>query len=201
VSGRRRRSGLALAVTVVVAAVVTGRLFDAPPGAARAGRLAYVLAAVLVAGALLSGGPPQPHRSEARPFFVPALRGVALFAVFVVLGWLSVLFPPVHHGVRTLLRYADARPFWPTALAAATAGVAEEVFYRGAVFEKARLPLVTATLAHAVTTLPAGNLALTLSTFVLGSVLGHSRRRTGGWWAPALTHAVWSVLVVAWLPR
>jgi membrane protease YdiL (CAAX protease family) len=198
----RRRSGLVLLATVVVAAVVTGRAFDKPYGSAGFLRLTYVLALVLVAGAVLSGGPPRAEsRSDRHPWLGPVLRAVVLFAVFAVLSWVTPVLPPVRHGMRVLLRYADAYPFWRVALAAATVGVAEEVFYRGAVFERARLPVMTATLAHVVTTLPAGNVALTLSALVLGSVLGHARRRSGGWWAPAVTHALWSVLVIAWLPR
>jgi membrane protease YdiL (CAAX protease family) len=202
VSRRNRRHGLVLLATVIVAAVVTGRVYDAPYGSARFVRLTYVLALVLLGGALLSGGAPRAEsRHDSHPVFGPAVRAVVLFAVFAVLAWVSPLLPPVHHGVRVLLRYADALPFATAALAAVVAGVAEEVFYRGAVFEHARLPVVTATLAHAVTTLPARNVALTLAAVVLGSLLGHSRRRTGGWWAPAVTHALWSVLVIAWLPR
>jgi membrane protease YdiL (CAAX protease family) len=197
----RRRSLLVLLVTLVVVAVLTGRAFDAPYGSARVTHLSYGIAAVLVAGSVLSGGLSRGHRRGRHPVVGPVLSAFVLFLFFVVLAWLAHVVPPLHHGARVLRRYGDARHGFVAWWAPVVAGVAEEVFYRGALFERLRAPVVTTTFAHVLTTLPAGNVALTASAFVLGPFLGASRRTSGGWWAPAATHAVWTMLVLAWLPR
>jgi hypothetical protein len=196
----RRRSLLVLLLALVVAAWLTRKTFEAAPGSEEQATLTYVLAAVLLAGAYASGGWPRPHRRGRRPVVGPALTGALLFVAFAVGGWLTSWVGPLDNGVDELLRHARAGDAWQVALGSAAAGLAEEVFYRGAVFERARLPILTATLAHVLTTVPAGNAALTLAAATLGVVLGATRRATGGWWAPAISHVVWALLVVAWLP-
>lgn len=195
---RRRRSLLALLVTLVVAAVLTGRAYDARPGSDRLLTLTLVIARVLVAGAVVSGGMPRPHRSEARPFVAPFLTGVALFAAFAVGAWVSRLFPPLHHAVVSARLHGKGSG-WMTA-AAVTAAVAEEAFYRGALFERVRLPIWTTSFLHALTTLPTGNVALAGAAFALGGVCGLSRRASGGWWSPAVVHVTWLLLCLWLLP-
>jgi membrane protease YdiL (CAAX protease family) len=191
-----------LLLTVVAAAVLTDRAYDARPGTGAVASRSWLVAAVLVAGALLSGGVPRAAaRAGRHPLVRPVLTGVLLFVTFVVAGWFVRLLPFADHAVADLLRRADRDGAFAVALAAAGAAVAEEVFYRGALFERVRAPVITTTLAHVVTTLPAGNVALTAAAAILGVVLGASRRASGGWWAPAVTHVTWSLLVIAWLPR
>lgn len=185
-----------LLATLVAAAVLTSRAYDARP--AHAARWAWLVAAVLVAGAVLSGGMPTSHRGGRHPLVRPFLTGVLLFAVFVVLGWVARLLPFVHHGVVA----AQHRSHRPGMLAASVAGaIAEELFYRGALFERVRLPVLTATFAHVLVTLGTGNVALVLAAATLGVVFGLSRRASGGWWAPAVSHVTWTVLTIVWLPR
>lgn len=196
----RRRSLLVLVATLVVTGWLTRRTFAAEPGSGRQTALTLALAATLLAGTYLSGGLPTAHRRGRHPVVGPALTALALFAAFAVMGWATSWIGPIERGVDAVLAHARAGAAWEVALGAAAAGVAEEVFYRGALFERVRLPIVTTTLAHMATTLPAGNVALTLAAGVLGVVLGSSRRTSGGWWAPAVTHVLWGLLVAAWLP-
>jgi membrane protease YdiL (CAAX protease family) len=197
----RRRSLPVLLLTLVVAAWLTGRTFHAVPGSSRQTTLTYVLAAVLLAGAYVSGGSwPKAHRRGKHPVVGPLLTAVLLFCVFAVLSWASGWIGPIDRGVAAVVRHARAGSGWEIVLGATAAGVAEEVFYQGALFERVRLPILTATVLHMLTTLPAGNVALTLAAGLLGVVLGVSRRTSGGWWAPAVTHVAWALLVVAWLP-
>jgi hypothetical protein len=195
---RRRRSLRILLLALVVAAWLTGRTFDTVPGSSREGVLTFALGAVLLGGAYASGGWPVASR-RGRRVVRPALTAVTLFAAFVVLRWLTSWVEPVTHGADGVLARARAGSTLAVVAGAAFAGVAEEVFYRGAVFERVRLPVLTATLWHMAATLPAGNVALTLAAGVLGLVLGASRRASGGWWAPAVTHVLWSLLVAAFL--
>ena len=194
----KRRSGLVLLLTLVASAVLTGRIYDSRDPAT----LSYVLSAVLVAGSVLSGGMPKAHRRQGRhPVVGPFLTGVALFAFFALAGLVVRLVPAVDRAVGEVLLKADRGSVAAVVLAAAAAGAAEEVFYRGAWFERMPLPMVTATLAHVVSTLPAGNVALTMAASLLGGVCGLSRRASGGWWTAAVVHVTWSLLCIAWLPR
>lgn len=185
-----------LVLTLAGSAYVTGRVYHGDDAVS----LAWVLAALLLLGSVLSGGMPKAHRSaKRRPVVSPVLTGLLLFLVFLVLGAVVRLIPAFDHGVEEVLAKADRGSVLVTVLAAVAAGVAEEVFYRGAWFE--RFSLLPATAAHVVSTLPAGNVALTGAALVLGAVCGLSRRTSGGWWAPAVVHVTWSLLVIAWLPR
>lgn len=189
-----------LTLTLVAAAFVTRAAFAAEPGSGRQTLATYVLAGVLVLGAYASGGWPPAHRRGRRPVVGPALTALLVFVVFAVGAWLVSWVGPVDRAVEAVVRHGRAGPAWEVALGATVAGAAEEVLYRGALWERVRLPLVTTALAHMATTLLAGNVALTLAAGVLGLVVGLSRRATGGWWAPAVTHVVWTLLVLAWLP-
>lgn len=185
-----------LLLALVVAAILTEKAFEAPG----ATRFTYYIAVTLLLGTVLSGDFPKEGRGGGRRLAGPAITGAALFVTFAILGWLTSWIDPLDHGVAEIMRHARAGPGWEVALGTAVAAVAEEVFYRGALFERVRLPVLTTTLAHMATTLPVGNVALTLSAGMLGVVLGLSRRASGGWWAPAVTHVVWGLMIVAWLP-
>jgi membrane protease YdiL (CAAX protease family) len=193
----RRRRLPVLLLTLVAAAVLTRTAYRAPVGSSRAVIVSYVLAVVLLAGAVLSGGMPAAHRRGRHPVVGPVLTAVALFVAFALLGEVVRLVPPLRDAVDEVQRRADGG--FGLLLAACVTGLAEEVFYRGALFERLPFPLVTVTLAHMATTLPAGNAALTCAAGFLGVVLGTSRRVCGGWFAPAVTHVTWTVLMVTLL--
>lgn len=194
----RKRSALVLLLTLVGAAIVTGRVYEGDDPLL----LSWALAGVLLVGSVLSGGMPAAHQKKGRrPVVGPVLTGLLLFLWFLVLGSVVRLIPAFDRGAGEVLAMADRASAVGVALAVAVAGVAEEVYYRGAVFERAPLPVVSATLAHVIATLPAGNVALTGAAVVLGAACGLSRRASGGWWTPAVVHVTWSLLVIAWLPR
>lgn len=197
----KRRNGLVLVATLVGAAVLTGKAYDEPPGSSRLPLLAYLLAAVLVLGGLLSGRAPKHHKRGKHPVAGPVLTALVLFVVFLVVGAVARLVPGIDHAVTDVLARADrgsALALWVSAI---VAGGAEEFFYRGALFERVSMPIVTTTAAHMLATLPAGNIALTGAAAVLGGACGMLRRTSGGWWAPAVTHTAWTLLMVALLPR
>ena len=82
---------------------------------------------------------------------------------------------------------------------AAGSGVAEEMFFRGALWSGPR-PLRTTTLAYAASTAAAGNPALVLAGLITSMIFGWQRAATGGVLAPAITHVTWSVLMLCFLP-
>jgi membrane protease YdiL (CAAX protease family) len=188
-----------LLLTLAAAAWLTRLLYTVPARSGRVLAYAYVLAAVLVAGSVLSGGPPVAHRRGRHPVVGPALLGLALFVFFLVAGAVLRWVPAVDHAVGSILARADRSV--ATVLALAVAGAAEELYYRGALFERVRAPVVTTALAHAAATAFAGNVALTLAALALGVACGLSRRTRGGWWAPAVTHVTWSLLMLWFTPR
>ena len=87
------------------------------------------------------------------------------------------------------------------ALTVAT-GVAEEVFFRGALYDTLprRHATAVSTIVYVVATLASGSAMLSFAALVLGTVLGVQRRVTGGFAGPAITHTTWSVAMLLVLP-
>jgi hypothetical protein len=81
-------------------------------------------------------------------------------------------------------------------------GLAEELFFRGALYPAAgrRRPLVVSTAVYALVTGMTGNPALVLASAAMGTLFGWQRRATGGIQAPIITHLVWSALMIRYLP-
>lgn len=79
-------------------------------------------------------------------------------------------------------------------------GVAEELFFRGAVYAalEPRRPAVTSTLVYVAAT---ANVALVAAAAVMGALVSLERRSTRSVLAPIVTHLTWSMLLVLVLPR
>jgi membrane protease YdiL (CAAX protease family) len=98
-----------------------------------------------------------------------------------------------------VLRYADAGSTPLVVLITSGSGVAEELFFRGALWSGPG-PLCTTTLAYAASTAATGNPALILAGLITSMIFGWQRAATDGVLAPALTHVTWSVLMLRYLP-
>ena len=140
-------------------------------------------------------GSPRPTRGR------PILVGLALAGVFVV-GALVVRQIDVLDGyVRSVLAYADEGSVALLVLVTVVNGIAEELFFRGAVYAAVtRHPVPVTTVAYTVATLATGNVMLGFAAVVLGAVVGLQRRASGGILAPILTHVTWSVSMLFALP-
>jgi uncharacterized protein len=80
-------------------------------------------------------------------------------------------------------------------------GIAEELFFRGAVYAAIpRNPVVWSTVTYVIATLATGNVMLGLAAVLLGLVVGLERRASGGVLAPILTHVTWSTSMLLVLP-
>jgi membrane protease YdiL (CAAX protease family) len=81
-------------------------------------------------------------------------------------------------------------------------GVAEEVFFRGALYTALGRyhPVVISTVLYTLATLASGNPMLGFAAIILGTVCAFERRATGGVLAPVLTHLVWGLIMVLLLP-
>jgi membrane protease YdiL (CAAX protease family) len=204
-----RRRQVVSAIVVVIGAVVLGyslRIQDHPT---RFSLFALLLAGVWAVGAFASGPlhlgrigqPLKPDLSAPRPVWPPILVGVALVVLFVVGAFIIREIPWLDDQVKTVLRHAQEGSKALLLVVTVANGIAEELFFRGAMY--AALPrhqVAWTTLAYTVATLATGNVMLGFAAIVLGAVVGLQRRATGGILAPILTHLVWSVSMLYLLP-
>ena len=200
----RRR--VVVVVTLVVGATLLGLSFSTEPGDAAFYPLTFGLAATWVLGSLASGPLHLGHivlRSRTRrPVVTPILVGLLLAAVFVVGGLVIRDVPVLARLALDVLGYAAAGNIWLVAAVTLVNGVAEELFFRGALFAAigVRQPVVISTLVYALATVAGGNVVLVFAAAFLGLVTGLQRRAGGGVLAPVLTHVTWSMTMLFVLP-
>ena len=201
---RRRR--IVVAVVVVLGATLLGISLSVRPEDPAFYPLTLGLAALWVAGGFASGplhlGWEDSPRGLRRPILVPVLLGLAASALFV-LGALVVRdIEPVHRLVNSVLAHARFGSTSVVLLIAVLNGIAEEVFFRGALFAAIgrRWPVLISTVVYTMTTVATRNPALVLAAGVMGTLFGLQRRASGGIQAPLLTHVTWSALMLRYLP-
>lgn len=203
---RRRR--VVAVVTIVIGALLLGLSLNLAPG----DNLFYVttlaLAVTWVIGAVLSGplhlGRARTRSGElvARPVVQPLVVGVAAVVVFTV-GAVGVAHVgPLRDSVNAVLDHARFASLPVVVLVTFVNGVAEELFFRGALFAAIgkRHPVTISTVLYTATTLATGSLMLVLAAAVLGLLVGLERRVTGGILAPMITHVIWSTGMLLILP-
>jgi CAAX protease family protein len=181
--------------------------FSAREGSPHFYLLTTGLAATLATGAI-GAGPVQWHGEDWRGHpaaavrdlaVVPALAGAATFAGFYAAARVVRRHPALRRAIASVFRYADKGSTPLVVLIAVGSGMAEELFYRGALWRGPR-PLRSATLAYAASTSAAGNPALVLAGVVTSLIFGWQRAASGGVLAPAVTHVTWSVLMLRHIP-
>jgi membrane protease YdiL (CAAX protease family) len=204
-----RRRQVVSAVVVVIGAVVLGYSLNIQDDPLRFNLFALLLAVVWAVGAFVSGPlhlgrigrPSEPDLMAPRPVLAPILIGVALATVFVVGAFVIREIPWLDEQVRTVLRHAQEGSALLLLLVTVANGIAEELFFRGAMYAAIRNHQVAwTTLAYTVATLATGNVMLGFAAVVLGAIVGLERRATGGILAPILTHLIWSVSMLYALP-
>jgi membrane protease YdiL (CAAX protease family) len=165
----------------------------------------YLLTAGLAAnwtGAALSAGPPPAGPVRLGQLVRPALTGAATFGLFYGCARASRHWPVLERAIRSVLRYVDEGSTVPVLITAGVNAVAEELFFRGAVWDLASgaRPLAVTTAAYTASTAATGNLALVLGGAATSLVFGAERARSGGVAAPAVAHVTWSLLMLTCLP-
>ncbi|MGH3552693.1 MAG: lysostaphin resistance A-like protein [Mycobacterium sp.] len=201
---RRRR--IVVAIVLVLGAVLLGLSMTRHPGQASFYWLALALGAVWLIGAFASGplhlgGICWRGRNQ-RPLITGSATGLVLGGVFVVGGLIAREIPAVSGLITRVLQFAD-QGSWRLTLAIALLGaIAEELFYRGALYTALgrHHPVLISTILYIAATLASQNLMLGFAAIILGTVCALERRATGGVLAPILTHFVWSLVVVLALP-
>jgi membrane protease YdiL (CAAX protease family) len=201
-----RRRQVVAAVVVLVGAVVLGWSLRLEPGSGTFYVAAVVLAGVWAAGAFLSG---RLHLGRiagegevfVRPILAPILLGLLLVGIFVLGALVVREIEPLATYVSSVLEYADEGSLALLAVITFFNGIAEELFFRGAMYAAIpRHPVLWTTVAYVVATLATGNVMLAFAAILLGTVCGLERRASGGILAPILTHITWSLSMLFLLP-
>jgi membrane protease YdiL (CAAX protease family) len=201
-----RRRQIVAAVVVVIGALVLAFSLSLDSGSNWFYVATLVLAAVWAVGAFASG-PLHLGRvgidetAAARPIVQPILVGLGLSAVFVAGAFIVKLIPPLADQVGNVLAYANDGNATLVLLVTVINGIAEEMFFRGALYAAIRKNQVPITaVAYAIATAATGNIMLSFAALLLGIVVGLERRASGGILAPILTHLTWSVTMLYVLP-
>lgn len=167
----------------------------------------YALAMVWIAATALGGSlriavaAPQPVDVA-----IGAGIGVVAFGAFVGAAAIGRRISALQAPLDSVLARADAGPLAAVLTLALVNALAEELFFRGLVIDRARhltpwAPAVVAVALYVAVTAVAGNVALTLAAVVMGVVFTATRLWRGGLAAPIAVHVVWSTLMLLALPR
>lgn len=200
--GHRQRVTASFAL---LGAVVLGVTLRIEPGSAWFYPATLGLSAVWTVGAFASGplhlGRIETSHGLARPLVAPAVLGLGLAAVFTVGGLIVREIPYLGDRVAGVLDYTGEGSLPILMGVTALNGVAEELFFRGALYAAVtRRPVLWTTLGYTLVTLATGNVMLALAAAILGTVVGLERRASGGVLAPIVTHVCWSLIVLLVLP-
>jgi hypothetical protein len=168
--------------------------------------LGLLLAGVWTAGAFLSGGVPvfpRPWRRPAQSLVAAVVVGGLAFLVFLVVYLLVRHLPLVSGALHHVLSNGDAGVS-PTVLSVAiVTGIAEELFFRGAVQSLPTRydPVIFTTVVYVAVTAVTGNVALIIAAAIMGTIFSLERAATRGVVASITTHITWTVLMLLVLPR
>jgi membrane protease YdiL (CAAX protease family) len=175
--------------------------------------LTGLLAAVWIVGGFASGpihlgqltvylGKDRVRGELRRPIITPILLGLVISAIFVVGALIVREIPPLREITENVLAHAREGSMPLIVATTLVNGVAEEIFFRGAVFPalpiKGRIAFTT--LIYALATAATGNPMLVFAAATLGVLLALQRMATGGVLASSLTHVTWSAIMLVALP-
>lgn len=161
------------------------------------------VALLWVVGAVIAGGVQVAHDGTTlRAGLLGIGAGAGAAAVCLAAGFVVAHIPLLREPASNVLDHARADTVLVVGMALINA-VAEEIFFRGALYDAlpAHLAVALTTAAYALTTLGSGVLLLTVAAVLLGLITALLRRSTGGVLAPVLTHLTWSVAMITLLPE
>ncbi len=197
---RRRR--VVTAVVLVVGATLLGFSLAVRPGDSLFYVLTLAVAATWIIGGIASGplhlGYIPFRGSLRRPIVTPFVIGLVASAVFVVGALIVREIPPLRDYVENVLDHARKGSIVLIIVVTVLNGIAEEVFFRGALFAAIgrRQPVVISTIIYALATVATGNPMLVFAALTLGLVLALQRRASGGILASMITHVTWSMIML-----
>jgi uncharacterized protein len=201
---RRRR--VVVGITLAVGVTLLGLSFSVRQGDPALYPLTFGLAATWTFGSLLSGPLHLGHILFGGRLRRPIITSIAvglMLTTFFVLGALIIRnIPALASFAEDVLGYARLGNLWIIFMITLVNGIAEELFFRGALFAAigVRLPVLISTVLYALATVASGNPVLVFAAVVLGTVVALQRRASGGILAPILTHITWSLSMLFVLP-
>jgi len=202
----KRRRRVVVAIVLLLGAGVLGLALRRHPGESSFYWLTLALTAVWALGAFASGplhlGGVRWRGRNQRPVISGTVIGLALGAVFVLGGLIAREIPLVSELITRVLQYTDQGSWRLTMTVALLGGIAEELFYRGALYTALGRyhPALVSTIVYVAATLASGNPMLGFAAIILGTVCALERRASGGVLAPVLTHFGWGLIMVLVLP-
>lgn len=202
---RRRR--VVAGVTLVVGAVALALALRIEPGNDLFYPATLGVAVIWAVGAFASGRihPGRAHTRDGTTSLsvVQSLvLGGGLLLVFLAGAALVAQVPFLRDPVQELLDHARFGDLWIVALITAINGIAEELYFRGALYAAVgrRHPVPITTAIYGLAVLPTGIPLLVFAAVVLGTLVGLQRRVTGGVLGPIVTHLTWSLGMLFLLP-
>ena len=180
---RRRR--IVSLITLVIGTTLLGLGLAVTPGDAMFYVLTFALAATWVIGSFVSGplhlGRIAVGSRLRRPVIAPILIGLAVAGVFVVGALIAREIPILRDYAENVLAFARYGSLPLVTVVTLVNGIAEEIFFRGALFAAIGLhhPVVISTVIYTIVTLATGNPMLVFAACTLGFVLGLQRRASG----------------------
>lgn len=203
----RRRRMVAL-VTLLIGVTALTTALRIPAGDPLFYVATAALAVVWATGGMLSGplhlgrAHTRAGSNRARPVVQSLALGAILLAIFLVGGLLVARVPWLRDPVVRLLDHARLGSLPLVVLITAVNGVAEELYFRGALYAAVgrNHPVLVTAGIYALTTAGSGIPLLVLAGAALGLLTGLQRRVTGGVLAPIITHLTWSLGMLLLLP-
>lgn len=199
-------SRTAVIVTGVLAGAVLAWSLRIEAGDALFYPATFILAAIYIVGSSVAvrmvGSKFRWHASR-RGIRDAVVGGVGLAFVFFAGAFLVRYIPFLRDPVDELLDYARVGSLVLVLLTTAINGVAEEMFYRGAlwrILKPGYRMLVTTALYTAVTAL-AGVPLLAFAAAAMGVMVAILRERTQSLTPPIIAHLIWSLTMLLVLPQ
>lgn len=202
----RRRRRVVAAVTVAGAGMLGVSLSTRPGSrlfyASTLGVASTWAVGGYASGPLHRGWVPAHDQTLRRPVVTPVLTGACAFGFFYAGALVARHIPVLDDALHDVLRYAEHGSQPLVIFTTLVNGLAEEVFFRGAVYaavgEKNQVAVSTA--VYTLATVATRNPALVLAGGVMGTLFGLQRRASGGIQAPVLTHLTWASLMIRYMP-
>jgi membrane protease YdiL (CAAX protease family) len=200
----RRR--IVVVVVLAIGGALLGYSLTRRPGDASFYWLTLALAVVWALGAFASGplhlGSVRFRGRNQRPVITGTVVGLALGGAFLVGGLIAREISGVREFITRVLEFANYGPLILVVFITVINGVAEELFFRGALYTALgkAYPAVVSTIIYVVAILATGNPMLAFAGIIVGAVCAWERRATGGVLAPMLTHFFWGLVMVLALP-
>lgn len=192
---------MVIALTVAAGAGVSAWALRIPAGDPRFLAATTLLALIWSVGAFVSGPihlGVEPYKPTKRPIGSSLFIAAVLAAVFCLGATIVAQVPPLRDPVQELLAHATGPSVAAVVVVVALNGIAEEYFYRGAVYSASysHHPIATSTLVYAAVVATSGVALLVFAAVILGIITAIQRRCTGGVLGPCITHVTWSLVML-----